>query len=309
MISVTKKAYARGIGEALQQNGSVSFPTPDVLKVACDRAAALIYNDPARSAVTHDECIKVAQVLQSVSGRMRGQGKFASRSTDVSLAYNAHTAIGDLIEKIAEAATVQQDGSSTMVGMDDHENTLAAAAAESDMALMEMLARPEDYALVGQGNANFSESEAARIGYETAHPGQPTDALGSNSVTEASKEASYNRLLRKLAEQSGSPTLVGMGDHENTLPAAAGDHVLGQYEHLNRPEDYAVVGQGNANFSESEAARIGEEQAHPGRPTDAPGSNSVTEASKEAMYKRASFYQSGATRTENMLARFINAGY
>lgn len=276
--SITKKAYARGIGEALQRQGRVQFPNTDLLKEASDLASQFIRTEPLTDSIQDGECLKVAQYLVEINDGLKRQGKTASWPESVTLAVDGNTAFGDLIYKVAEAVT----GNSTVVGDADHSNTLDAAASVSDIGAKEKRERPEEYAHVGQGNTNFSEDAAARQGKEEPHPGQPTGVGGAagNSVTQASKSAStLQNLIHKLAE--GSP-VVGVGDHTNDLNAAATVSDIAAQEQMNRPEEYANVGQGNTNFRESAAARQGEEQPHPKQPMDAPGTNSVTEASKVA---------------------------
>lgn len=285
--SITKKAYARGIGESLQRQGVIQFPNNDFLKQAADQAASLISAEPAAQAVSDEDCVKVAQYLAGVNEDLRQRGKTASWPQGVSLAVDARTAIGDMITKVAEEVTGQSGGKRpTAVGMADHSNDLAAASGESDLAAKERKERPEGYAHTGQGNNNIKEDSDARIGKEQDHPKKPKRPEGpSNSVEQASKSASVADTLRKLA-QGDKSTTVGMGDHDNDLNAAAQEHDVNAQEAINRPEGYANVGQGNANIGESSDARIGEEQAHPKQPADAPGTNSVEQASKSASVEK-----------------------
>ena len=275
--SITKKAYARGIGETLQRRGIVQFSSPQMLKTAADSAASLISDEPAESAVSNADCFKVAEHLSQVNNALRARGKTASFPQGVTIATDVNTALGDMITKLA--ADVM--GGSTAVGMGDHANTPGAAAENSDLARKDLLERPEDYARIMPGGGNIDEDIDAILGAEQPHPKAPADALGTNSVIQASKAASVAETLRKLGMDTG-PTAVGMGDHANSLPAAAENSDLARKDLMERPENYAVVGQGNANINESAAANIGTELPHPHQPNDAVGSNSVTDASKTA---------------------------
>lgn len=313
--SVTKKAYARGIGEVLQQNGLTQFPNQETMKLAADHAAQVIGVEPSENHVSDQECVKVAQVISSISEEFRSRGKTASYPQGVSIGSNAQTAIGDMIEKVAKVALAEQQGGDapTAVGMGDHGNTLPAAAGESDLAAKEQVERPENYARIQPGGGNIGEGAQANIGKEQDHPKKPMDAPGSNSVTQASKSASVAETLRKLGmdgqEGGDSPTAVGMKDHGNTLPAAANESDVAKQENMNRPENYANVGQGNANIGESSKANIGEEQDHPDKPQDAPGSNSVTQASKSAsVEKLAHARQTGSDVMEQTLRTLAQLG-
>lgn len=291
--SITKKAYARGIGEALQRQGRIQFPNNETLKTAADHAAQLIEAEPSQDYISDGECMKVANYLAQVNDGLRQRGKTASWPQSVSLAVDGRTAFGDLIQKVAAEVAGQPGGQApTAVGMGDHSNDLTAAAGVSDLGAKEQRERPDNYAYVGQGNANLSESESARHGVEQDHPQKPKSVGGAsgNSVTQASKSASIQSLIQKLAEgQPGghTSTAVGTADHRNDLNAAAGESDLGAKEQGERPDAYAHAGQGNVNIGESSNARIGEEQPHPKQPADVLGENSVTRASKVAAARHA----------------------
>lgn len=306
--SVTKKTYSRGIGETLQRQGIVQFPNTQTLKHASDQAAQHIKSEPAQEAVTDGECMKVAEHLVQYNDQLKEQGKTASWPEGVTLSVDGHTAFGDLLEKVAAKATGQPGGDTpTAVGAADHSNTLEQAAQVSDLGAKERNERPENYAQIRPGEGNISEEEGAQRGKEQNHPKQPNDVSGENSVTRASKSASIQQLLNKMAEghsgQPGgdSPTAVGAADHSNDLNAAAQASDLGEKEKKERPEQYANVGQGNTNLSESANAQKGEEQDHPKQPKDAPGSNSVTRASKSAQQKIATARQAGRQSVDTLL--------
>ncbi len=284
----SKKAYARGIGNQLQARGILQLPSPRLLKEACDVVARGISVDPAQEAVPTRDCIKLAEALVSYNNSLRSQGKTASYPQEALINHSVDSAIGDLLEKIASAALAEQTGdhNTAIRGDGQHENTLEAAADESEMGAQELHRRPSGYAMVGQGNANFSEPAAARRGLEIPHPDQfAHEGAASNSAVDASKSASanaLNRLLRKLAEGGEHDTAVnGDGRHANTLEAAADESEMGAQETKRRPSGYAIIEQGGGNLDEPEAARRGTEQDHPGQEDhDGASSNSAVDASK-----------------------------
>ena len=279
MSNVTRQAYARGVGEYLQQAGITNIPTAALLKEACAYAAGALQAEPSESAVPNDECIKVAAYIQDYDQRLRATGKFASNARPASIAGSISDAYGDLVAQTYKLAMESAGGGlvqgtgSTVTPNTINNSPDAAAVLEAH--------RPEGYAHVGQGNANFKEPQAARIGIEQPHPLAPTGVGGAatNSVVEASKTATLNQLLRKLAE---NPVISGEGEAPPNTVAGSQDGAAVLEAH--RPEGYAVVGQGNANIGEPQASRIGTEQPHPLAPTGVggAGSNSVVDATKSA---------------------------
>jgi hypothetical protein len=281
--SVTKLSYARGIGEFLQRNGAVQFASPDDLRYACDKVAGeLMTTEPfvvRRDGSVHtnqlpaDEVQKIAGTLVKMSEYLRSQGKTAADPSAVSLATPA-AAYGDLLEKVAAAATV---------GMSTQKNDLSSAAAATNEAKQEAQKRPDGYALVGQGNTNFSESSDKRVGQEEPHPGQDvSEGMSSNSIVQATKAGSIKEVLQKLSAPMGA-TITGTDpSQQNKMEESpAGETMMEAQE---RPEGYALVGQGNANIKEPADAQVGTEQPHPKQPSDAEGvsTNSVVEATKSA---------------------------
>lgn len=296
--SVTKKGYARGIGEYLQRTGTIQIPTATLLKRACDEASHLMHSEPAYEGVTHEEVIKVGQALVAFSDELRSQGKVASDGHVQVIGHNAQTAVGDLVEKLARDVTAAYENaagntSSTVTGKRTDQANLESDSVNAEAALDAH--RPEGYAVVGQGNANFSEPAAARVGTEQKHPHAPTGVGGAsgNSVTQASKAAAahgvYGRLA-KLAEgyaggagPSHGTTIVGGDPDQQNLESDA-VNAEAAMDLADRPEGYAVVGQGNAGIGDVPAgATTGEESKHPKAPTQPGGatSNSVTEASNK----------------------------
>jgi hypothetical protein len=181
---------------------------------------------------------------------------------------------------------VKQAMSSVITGEATAPNTIANSV---DAAAVLESHRPDDYALVGQGNANFDGGfvpAGAVAGSEQVHPLAPKAPGGAstNSVIEVSKNASVQHALRKLAE--GSSTITGgmsVPNNQAASPSAEGHLDISQ-----RPEDYALVGQGNANFDGTPAAAVtGMEVPHPDQPAHGgAATNSVVDASKNAQWNQ-----------------------
>ena len=292
-MSFSKKTYARGIGEACQRSGIIQYPDGNLLKEACDMFSVHLETDPAVASVPHAEAIKVAQELVLYNDELRAHGKTASAGRPI-IGESAHTAFGDLIYKIAEAATSGTGSTLGGGGVANQPNTLTNAASAEAKVLESH--RGENYAVVGEGNANFSEPQAARVGTEQPHPMAPQSA-GTNSVEAASKAAALAAKLRKMAEGAYGSTIVG-GDPDQQNTQA--DSVTGEaaMDASYRPENYAVVGEGNANIdSAPDSAAVGTEEPHPAGPapiTAGAATNSVIESSKTGAARWNAHFQETA---------------
>jgi hypothetical protein len=289
MANVTRQSYARGIADYLQRSGVTSIPSANLVKEASAQASRYISVEPSVTSVPHAEAAKVAQYIAAYDNQLRATGKFASTGRGATISQSADHAYGDLMEMTykfamenleAEVAAVAAGGDGGLVGVDNiSENTLANSV--DPLANLDA-ARPENYALVGQGNANISEPQSARTGVEMPHPSAPVGVGGAatNSVVEATKAASFRRFLSKLAETS---LITDTPKAENTIANSVDP--LADLEAA-RPENYALVGQGNANIGESAAAQVGSEQPHPLGPEGVGGAatNSVVDASKTARW-------------------------
>jgi len=124
-----------------------------------------------------------------------------------------------------------------LVGLHDGEdkNKLTDAAKNHSVAALDHKNRPQGKYLVGMGNANFSEPQTHRVGYEEPHPMAPKNSpSGTNSVIEASKtseEDAFLVLFKKTAADVG-PYLPKMSDDEKV---AAISRMIG-YDHDARQE-------------------------------------------------------------------------
>lgn len=300
--SVTKLSFVRGIGQRLQQSGVIKFASCDDLRYACDKVASVMQTEPVEItgngtfdffAPSDAEVTKVAQTLISVSDAVAAQGKTASYPASITLD-TPEAAYGDLIRKLASSHMVGDPGNG--------ENNMAAAAAVSNEGAQEAKNRPDGYANVGQGNTNFSEEQASRIGTERPHPDQDvSNGAATNSIVQATKAGSIASILSKLGmpmpeggpaaapmapASTGGPTgatITGSDPNQQNAPenSTSSETIM---DNMERPEGYANVGQGATNMRENAEAHIGTEQPHPKQPTDAEGAatNSVIEATKGA---------------------------
>lgn len=297
MSNITKQTYARGIAEYLQRSGVTNIPTAGLLKQASAYASEAISVEPSQQAVPHEDAIKVAQHLTLFNRQLMQDGKTASGQPGVRIGNSERDAYGDLIEGIYKQA---MNTSSTLTGKRNDQENLLSDSVNAEAKLDMEAGRTEGYANVGQGNTNLGETNEARIGQEQPHPKAPKAPGGAstNSVVQASgggssqssnlqKQSSIQEALRKLATgMNQASTVTGdRPDQQNLLSDSVNSEA--KMEEGRRPENYANVGQGNANINESQAANVGEETSHPEQPTHGGASgNSVTEASKQARWQR-----------------------
>lgn len=280
-MGLFKRAAARGIAHELVRRGLVNFPS----KQAADEAADVVADalggaemsdqhghDPEEVAAIANQLIELGHALMEESG-----------------AHPAHVAevktssLRDLDTVAAEAAVLVMDKAAAETGSlmhgGDAANTPAEAAKNNPVAALDEAQRPQGSYQVARGESAVDSAKGS-VGDLSAHSSQPSNSPGgTNSVNADAKSAALREHIRKLAG-----ALVGVsGDTKNTPAAAAATDDVAKLDNANRPAGYAVVGQGHANFSEAQAARVGVEQKHPNGPsTTAAGSNSVTAASKAA---------------------------
>lgn len=281
--SITKIAFARGVAQKLQVEGRTQFKDLGAVKEASYIIAQDMREEPAEQGgrVSPDELFKVASAWVDYNNHLKPRGKTASYQSELVFFQDTDSAVGDMVTKVAAATAT-----GTQVGNHGYSNNIANAAPLTNAGKIDQDQRPDGYAHVGVGNANFSEPSNARVGMEMPHPHQDHHAgRTGNSVTHASKSAAANPLsiqLEKLAMGTGE-TPVGAGHPANNIANAAEITNMGKIDQERRPDGYAHVGVGNANFGEHAAARVGDEvphnhqDHHTGR-----ASNSVTDASKSA---------------------------
>ncbi|HET6496453.1 MAG TPA: hypothetical protein VFH61_13935 [Thermoleophilia bacterium] len=280
-MSVTKLAFARGVGNYLQRTGTTQIPTEGLLKQACAVASHAISVEPSAQAVPYEQVFKVAQHLVAFNETLTQLGKTAAHVQPATIDRDSQTAYGDMITTLVKRAMQE---SSIITGGPSLPNTIANSV---DAAAVLESHRPDNYAVVGQGNANFTDvPSAAVVGLETPHPLAPWGVGGaaSNSVVEVSKNASIQNTLRKLA-MGESSTITGanpnQGNTQQLSPSSEGMLDISQ-----RPPDYALVGLGNANFDGTPANAVtGMEAPHPDQPAHSGvATNSVVEATKNAQW-------------------------
>jgi len=126
----------------------------------------------------------------------------ASTQTSPSSARQKSAGIANALRKLAMGGEGGGGGGpSTIMGDDPEQQNLMNDSANSEAA-MDAKRRPEGYANVGQGNANLNETGAANVGEEVDHPDQPSHSgASSNSVTEASKQASWEDFFSRTAHE------------------------------------------------------------------------------------------------------------
>lgn len=283
MASLFKRAAARGVAYELVRQGAVAFPTKQAMDEAADAVADAMPEDmPEVSgdeghdsddvAAIANKLIEIARALMASEGADPAQaeelGKAASECDFESTAADEAVALMDKAAAEAQGALVQGG---------DKGNSLAQATETNELAALDNKRRPEGRYVVGQGNTALDTSSG-----EQGHQGAPTvspsnSPSGTNSINEDAKKAALNDALAKVANK-----LVGLhSDKGNTMQQAAQVDSVAALDLKNRPEGKYVVEQGGANFSETQAARIGLEKKPTAAPSNSPcGSNSITQASK-----------------------------
>ena len=279
-MSITKIAFARGVVQGLQRANITAYNHREGVNKLAFEAAKLLSVDPAIAEVPQADVLKIAEYFNAWDHQLAQVGKTASTYGSPVFYTSEDEAIGDLMAKTARRVYANVTG--TSVSEPQPQNDLMNAAMQTNLGQAEQARRPEEYANVGQGNTNFSEPQAARVGVEQPHPHQQGGSEGTtNSAAESSKAAHVRNILNKVSNVTG--TSVSEPQPQNDLMNAAMQTNLGQAEQARRPEEYANVGQGNTNFSEPQAARVGVEQPHPHQQGGSAGTtNSAAEASKVA---------------------------
>lgn len=294
-LSPTKRSFARGIGQALQQMGQTKFASTEELRLASDKCAELILTEPIQQdgegqlfqfTPTPEEMAKTAQQLIGMSDYVAKQGyKVASDPASISLD-SPQERFGDLIVE-AQRKLAAEGGATVGMTGEREKNQDANTSAATVEGKQEIGKRPKNYANVGQGNTNFSEPAANRVGQEQPHPGQEgnVDGASSNSVVDATKTSGIRDILSKIAMGTGSAVTSSDPNLQNTQVNSPQAETV-QDQQLRPEETYANVGQGNANINEPPPVHVGVEVNHPLVETgvQGAGSNSVTEASKAAAY-------------------------
>lgn len=310
-MSLFKRAAVRGIAHELVRNSVCEFPS----KEAADEAADAVADGPAMQhapevsgpeghqpedvAAIANKLIEIAHALMAEAqgggapggapggdaGGPPGGGAppdpaamaAMKQASERDLEVCAAEAAAQVMEKAA--AEAKQAGALIQGG--DKGNKPEQATKTHEIAELDQKQRPQGKYQIARGDTELDTKDGL-IGKGKAQPAKPKNSpAGSNSVNKDFKGASLEEQIAKIASK-----LVGLHDGKNSNKETKFTAVneLAKLDLQNRPEGYAVVGQGNANFSEPQAARVGTEQPHPAAPKNKAegGTNSVMQASKAA---------------------------
>lgn len=302
-MGLFKRAAIRGVAYEMVRQGVCAFPTKEAMEEAADAVADAHPEMPETSpegghspeelAEAAQQLMEIAHALMEQAGAAGGppmeEGGPPSMPPSPEAAKEAEelskTAAASDYETVAQemaigcmekaAAEVKAAASGALIQGGDKGNDPSQAAQHGEIAALDKKQRPEGMYHVGQGKTDM-DLMAGHIGDVSKHPGGPANSpSGTNSVN---SDASKSAALKKIANK-----LVGLhdGTDKNKLTDAAKVDTLAQLDHKNRPQGTYLVGQGNANFSEPQAHRVGKEMPHPNGPKNSPsGTNSVIEASK-----------------------------
>jgi hypothetical protein len=311
-MGLFKRAAARGVAHELVRRGVVSFPSKEAADEAADAVADAMPeagpqgggmpevsgdqgHSPEEIAEIANKLIEIAHALMAEAsgggaggppGMPPGAGgppggemppeiaKAAAELQKFASEYTLESIAGKVaVECMDKAAAEKQSGS--LINGGDKQNTPEASKKVTEIGALDQKQRPSGAYENSRGRTSMPEGGA--IGDLSKHPGKPHNTpAGSNSVTKGASDQ-MKETIRKIA---GS--LIHGGDKgNNTMEAAAKITEIAALENAQRPAGYAVVGKGNANFSEPQASRVGTEEKHPNGPHNTPaGTNSVIQASK-----------------------------
>jgi hypothetical protein len=269
-----KRAYVRGIQNALVQSGHAVFPNEAAASKVADYIADHVEFDPTSTKVAREVTVKIAEHVIEASKQFQSQDGFKAASFEKvasvdDLSKLAHAHALDLMQKAAEGSTIEGG---------DKGNTEPSSAE----AKMDLKARPHGFAEDSRGKTDVDTRPGA-VGKEEDQPNKPTESpAGSNSVTEQSRTASLADLIRKTASGATGSTIMG-GDKGNKEPSSA----EAKMDLKQRPHGYAgLPGQGDLGQLMSQVrgpAVIGRETPHPNAPAEHPaGHNSVLETAAKA---------------------------
>jgi hypothetical protein len=270
-----KRAFVRGLNAELIRQGVVVYPS----KEAADQTADFIADesgmpDPQSQGERLD--IKVASAL--VDFLIRGADE---QCKAVGNKYNPQLSKTAAAQDPAECAYADSISLMEKCAAESEENTLAAAAKNSDAAERELRERPEGYAHTGPGNYEGKGEAPQGKEREPTAPGTENSKKvpGTNSVIENSKTSALQDIVRRVAKTAGND----IGDHgPNDMPSAAENSDALRNEMEARPEGYANYdgAMGNTEMSIPADAQIGEEEEHPDVQStpETSGTNSVIDA-------------------------------
>ncbi len=269
------RAYVRGVQSALIQSNRLSYPNEksagETADYIADRLGELPLMDKEGSAVPVNQNItaKIASYLLDGDREFKKVGCVTS--------HRAKLASADDFAKLAHAQVVtlmKKAEGSNMEGGDKGNDEPTTAEGKMDEKN-----RPPGFAEDSLGKTEVDTKPGA-VGKESDQPAGPSNTpSGSNSAEEQSRTASFNRMLRKLAEGSN----MEGNDKGNQEPTTA----EGKMDEKNRPAGYAVLPNagdlGAMAALSSGSAIIGKEMPNPAGPSNSPsGTNSVIEHTNKA---------------------------
>lgn len=288
-MGLYKRAAARGVAYELTRRGICEFPTKEAMDDCADAvadhmgAAPEMSGDeghsPEQVAEMANQLIAMGKALQANAGEGGKMAALELSKLAAEVDYESVAAAEASILMDKAAAEVRL--ASSLIEGGDKQNTPGDAAKHDSVAALDQKQRPEGAHHLGMGNTQMDAS-TGHVGDLKVQPAAPKNSpAGSNSVNEdAKKSAALQAIIEKHANK-----LVGLheGKHQNSPAAAAQHDALAKLDQKNRPDGKYHVGQGNANFSEPQAHRVGKEMPHPSAPSNSPaGTNSVIHASKSA---------------------------
>lgn len=253
-MGLFKRAAARGVAHELVRRGVVSFPSKEAADEAADAVADAMPDagpqggmpevsgdqghSPEEIAEIANKLIEIAHALMAEAGGGGAGGpppeiaKAASELQKFAAEYTLESIASAVAVECMDKAAAEKEAGSLING-GDKQNTPEAAKKVTEIGALDQKQRPTGYAVVGQGNANFSEPQASRVGTEEKHPNGPHNTpAGTNSVVQASKtggdltddEKMFVGLFSKCAEDVGPYLPAKLSEDEKV---AAIRHMMG----------------------------------------------------------------------------------
>jgi hypothetical protein len=309
-MGLFKRAAVRGVAHELIRQGVVAFPSKEAADAAADEVADKMPeqagpqgpgagpevsgpqgHSPEEVAAVAQKLIEIAQALMAQAGA-GGPPAAAAAKMGAETLYKSASEVdadtyGEVASKVAvelmEKASAEAKQAGALIEGGDKGNKPAQAAKTHEIAALDEKQRPQGTYQVPTGDSSLKTMQG-HIGSLEKHDKQPKESpSGGNSLTEDPGKKASEALYSEVRKIAGA--LIKGGDKGNTFDQAAKTTEVGALDKKQRPEEYAHVGQGNANFSEPQAARVGLEKKPDVTPSrTVSGSNSVIEASKAASY-------------------------
>lgn len=305
-MSLFKRAAARGVAHELVRNGLANFGTKQAMEEAADTAAdMMMHHAPDMSGDEgHDPetVAALAERLMAIADELEGMGhgdKHASESLQIEAQGDVMKLASEAALAVMEKAAYETRTAAVMEGGDKGNTEMQAATADS-VAGLDLKNRPPGYAEDSRGRSEL-DTTPGMVGHLSDASGHVSRSdAGLNSANEDAKQAS----IRKLAT-----ALIMGGDKGNSAEQAAAHNDVGQLDQKNRPTGYAVVGKGGANFSEPQAARVGQERKPDVSPSrTVSGTNSVIDASHAKAAAEQAVYMDMFRKTAADVGPYLPGG-